>query len=64
MLRWLLVLLVVAAICPVSGCAARQPLAPILDVAAIDARADGLARAGCYQCLKEALAILPGWRRV
>ncbi len=59
MLRWLLVLLVVAAICPVSGCAARQPLAPILDVAAIEARADGLARAGCYQCLKEALAILP-----
>ena len=57
--RRLLVFLVVAAICAAPGCAARRPPAPILDVAAIEARADGLARAGCYQCLKEALAILP-----
>jgi tetratricopeptide (TPR) repeat protein len=55
----LLVFLVVAAICTAPGCAARQPSAPILDVAAIEARADDLARAGCYQCLTEALAILP-----
>ena len=57
--RRLLASLVVAAICTVPGCAARQLPAPILDVAAIEARADDLARAGCYQCLKEALAILP-----
>jgi tetratricopeptide (TPR) repeat protein len=57
--RRLLPFVVVAAICTVPGCAARQPPAPIRDVAAIEAHADGLARAGCYQCLKDALAMLP-----
>lgn len=54
MLRWLLV---VGAL-TTSGCATRRLPAPVVDVAAIERQVDGLVRAGCYQCLRDALRAL------
>ena len=59
MLRWLLAVVALIASGTLTGCATRRTPAPVLDVAAIDRRVDGLVRAGCYQCLREALRALP-----
>ena len=58
MLRWPLVVALTAT-ATLTACATRQTAEPVLDVAAIDRQVDGLIRAGCYRCLRDALRALP-----
>ena len=59
MLRWILAVAALTASGALTGCATRRAPAPVLDVAAIDRQVDGLIRAGCYRCLRDALKALP-----